>query len=228
MDERVRKGMQAQSRIREARRRAGDTTIGWKVGFGAPNVMQRMGLEAPLLGFLTLSARLESGATLELSGFGQAFVEPEIAVWMGSDLAAGAGEAAVRAAIAGLGPAFEIADVTFPPEDIEKILANNVYQRGVIFGPMDPARAGADTDGLIARMSVDGEVTHQAADVQANTGRIVDLVRMVADTLAEAGPGLSAGEVIIAGSVVPPVVVDKPCAVQYELTPYRPLLVRFA
>src|SRR6266508_4470699 len=40
-------------------------------------------------------------------------------------------------AIASIGPAIELADVDFPPDDVEMILAGNIYNRYVILGSMD-------------------------------------------------------------------------------------------
>src|SRR6267142_2230896 len=68
--------------------------------------------------------------------------EPEVAVHIGRDVAAGADRATASAAIAGISPAIEIVDLHAPPEDPEKILSHNIYQRHVVLGGAGPARAG--------------------------------------------------------------------------------------
>jgi 2-keto-4-pentenoate hydratase len=45
--------MDRQLTLRQARLDAGETSLGWKVGFGAPAALERLGLDAPLVGFLT-------------------------------------------------------------------------------------------------------------------------------------------------------------------------------
>jgi len=226
--EKMARGMAAQLALRTARLQAGDTSLGWKVGFGSPAAMAKLGTQVPLLGFLSKNALLPSGASLNLQAFTQAVAEPEIAVHMGTDLGPGADENAVRAAIVGLGPAIEVADVCFPPDDAERILAGNIYQRGVILGPMDTTRAGARLDGLSAHLLQDGSEIAQTTDMEANTGRIVDLIRGVADGLAEFGLQLSAGDVVISGSVVPPAFVKSACTMTFQLDPFDPIAVRFS
>jgi 2-keto-4-pentenoate hydratase len=49
----------------------------------------------------------------------------------------------------------------------------------------------------------DGEEVAAADDATEATGDPIDLVVHVADTLAAAGEGLRAGEIVICGSVVP-------------------------
>jgi len=222
------RGMAAQLAIRSARLEAGDAPLGWKMGFGAPAAMLKLGLEFPLLGFLTRNAVLPSNAVVDLGSFTQAVAEPEIAVHMGADLGANAGEEAVRAAIAGLGPAIELVDLRFPADDVERVVAGNIYQRNLILGPVDAARAGARLDGLSLQLTKDGSLVAQTTDVEANTGNIIHLIGGVADRLAGLGLKLSAGDVVITGTIVPALFVDKPCTISYKLHPFDAIAVRFS
>lgn len=227
IDRRILRGMTTQLKLRAARLETGDSSLGWKIGFGAPAIMERLGIRAPLLGFLSKSALIPSGQTVALQDFTQAVAEPEIAVHMGTDLESDADEAAVRASIAGLSSAIELADLSFPPNDVERILAANVYQYGVILGSMDASRAGARLNGLSAHLLKDDAEIGKTTDMEANTGVLIDLVRLVANYLAEFGLTLRAGEVIITGSVLPPVMVDKPCTIVFNLAPFASIGVNF-
>lgn len=218
-DPRIARGMQAQFARRRERLAAGAQPIGWKVGFGAPAAMQKLAIAAPLVGFLTDHALLPSGAVASVAGWVKPVAEPEIAVYMGRDLAAGAGRDTVRAAIAAIGPAIELADLDRPPEDVEAILAGNIYQRHVLLGPRDPARAGCVLDGLAARIVRNGEDFARTKDPQALTGDYLDIVRHVADVLAACGERLRAGEFIITGSIVPPIFAAAGETIDYELAP---------
>ena len=55
-DPRILRGMEAQLKHRRARLNAGEKPIGWKVGFGSPPALARLGLDAPLIGFLIFTA----------------------------------------------------------------------------------------------------------------------------------------------------------------------------
>jgi 2-keto-4-pentenoate hydratase len=68
----------------------------------------------------------------------------------------------------------------------------------------------------------------QTSDTEAATGRLVDIVRHVADLLAAFGEKLSAGDIVIAGSVVPPLLVESDeTAVAYALDPIGRVSVSF-
>jgi 2-keto-4-pentenoate hydratase len=154
--------------------------------------------------------------------------EPEIAVHIGHDLPGGGDRAAAAAAIAALGPAIELADADLPFEDPEAILKGNIFQRHVILGEPDPARAGGSTAGLTARLLRRNAEAARTSDPEAATGKVVDIVRHVADLLAAFGEKLSRGDIVIAGSVVPPVLVEADeTGVAYALDPIGTISVAF-
>src|SRR5262249_44141205 len=131
-DARVVRGMRAQLEMRRNRLERGDAPLGWKVGFAAPEMLKRLVISGPLVGFLTRNALVRSGATVSLAGWPKPVAEREIAVHLGRDVPAGADHATAEAAIAGISPAIELADLTAPPEDPEAILSGNIYQRHVV------------------------------------------------------------------------------------------------
>jgi len=227
LDPRIGRGMRAQLALRAERIAAGEKPLGWKVGFGAPAAMKKLQIEAPLVGFLMERALLRSGASILVDQWIKPAAEAEIAVHMGHALAGGADRLAAAAAIAGLAPAIEIADVEFPPDDVERILAADIYQRHVILGPRDASRAGCRLEGLDCRVLRNGAESARTADPQALTGDYIDIVRHVADVLHACGQRLEAGEVIITGSITPPLWVEAGDEIHFELEPIGKLSVSF-
>jgi 2-keto-4-pentenoate hydratase len=228
-DARVIRGMRAQLETRRKRLERGDAPLGWKVGFAAPDMLKRLGISGPLVGFLTRNALVRSGATVSLAGWTKPVAEPEIAVHLGRDVAGGTDHAAAEAAIAGISPAIELADVTAPPEDPEAILSANIYQRHVVLSGETPARAGAAAHGLMCRVKRRGSEFARTDDPQANTGKWIDIVRHVADVLAACGERLRSGEIIITGSVVPPLAIEPgEDAIAFEVDPIGGVAVRFS
>jgi 2-keto-4-pentenoate hydratase len=227
-DPRILRGMAVQLGRRRERLDAGERPLGWKVGFGAPAAMQKFAIKAPLIGFLTDRALVATGATVSLAGWSKPVAEPEIAVHMRRDLSAGADRDTVKAAIAGLGPAIELADVDRPPEDVEDILAGNIYQRGIVVGPCDASRSGGVVDGLHGHIARNGSAFAQTSDPQALTGDLIDIVRHVADTLAAFGQALRAGQIVITGSIVPPLWVEAGEEILFKLDPVGSVSIRFA
>ena len=228
-DPRVVRGMQAQLAARRKRLDAGDQSLGWKVGFGAPAMLQLLNISAPLVGFLTRNARVQSGGSVSFAGWSKPVLEPEIAVHIGRDVPADADGETAKAAIAGISPAIEIVDLTAPPQDPERILSDNIYQRHVVLGGAGPARAGAAAAGLTCRIIRRGGESARTTDPQANTGEWIGIVRHVADVLTAFGERLRAGEIIITGSVVPPLAIEPDeDAIAFEVDPIGGITVRFA
>src|ERR671918_2403147 len=119
--------------------------VGWKVGFNAPEVQEKLGIDGPLAGFLTTNGLLEDGAEWSLGKEGEVIVESEVAVELGDD----------GRSIVALLPALELADPPDLDQDVETILAGNIFHRAVAFGPrVETGSPGA------ARIFVNGQEQH--------------------------------------------------------------------
>jgi len=232
-DPRVVRGMTAQLQRLDVALGPGERPLGWKLAFGSPEGMTRLGIGAPLVGHLVEGALVESGAAVSIVGWANPLAEPELAVHLGADVPGEADHAAVVRSIAGLGPAIELVDVDPPPDDVAAVLAGDIYQRGVVLGPKDPSRRGGPTDGLVGRIGVgarqgSGDAGEQVVDdVAAATGDPIELVRHVAEVLAGFGRRLEAGQVVITGSIVPPLAIRPGDHVRFELSPIGSIHVSF-
>jgi 2-keto-4-pentenoate hydratase len=193
--------------------------------------MERLHINAPLVGFLMQEALLPSGSMLSFSNWKKPAAEPEIAVRLGKDLPANADRATCITAIAGLGPAIELADVDHSSDDVEGTLARNIYQRHIILGSNDASRAGGVLEGLTCRVLRNGCEIAQAADpqtLQALTGELIDIVRHTANLVGALGETLQAGQIIITGSITPPLWVTSGEEIAFQLTPVDTVSIRFA
>jgi len=204
----ITKGMTAQLASRRARIAAGEKPLGWKVGMGAPASMKMLSLQAPLVGFLMQSALLSSGSTASLKGYVKPVAEPEICVRMARDLGGGASSEAVMAAIKEISPAIELADLDVPPspDNLDAVLARDIYQRHVVLG--EATRAGGSVAGLTSRVIRRGAEVARTGEPETLTGKLVDIVAHVASTLAAFGEKLSAGDIVITGSITPPLMIE--------------------
>ena len=108
------------------------------------------------------------------------------------------------------------------------ILSGNIYQRNLILGPRDASRAGGVLDGLMGRVLRNGTEVATTSDPQATTGELIDIVRHVADMLSAFGERLRAGQIIITGSIVPPLWVEAGEEIEFQLDPIGAVSVRFA
>ena len=148
---------------------------------------------------------------MSLEGWTAPALEPELALTVGEG-----------GTIAAIGPAIEIADVDFPPDDAGRILAGNVFHRGVVLGAPDPERH--DASGIAVRVLRGGEEIAATAEPEALTGPLAALVGVVAEAV---GDELRPGDVVIAGSTVPPVAVRPGDEIRVEIDPLGALELRF-
>jgi len=133
--------------------------MNYKVGFKT--------LVAPLPG----DTLLEDGAIVDISDWTNPKIELEVAVHVGQ----------------GLCVAIELADVDFPPDDPDRVVAGGIYHRHWLLGP-----------------TIKGTVPFSARLGGAHTEELLDhdaIVRMVEVSI---GRKLEAGEVVITGSIFPP------------------------
>jgi 2-keto-4-pentenoate hydratase len=188
----------------------GAEPIGWKIGFNLPEFQRRLGIDAPLAGYLTTDGLLDNGAEVSLDG--PVVVESEVAVELGDD----------ARRIAALLPALELADQPDLEQDVETILAGNIFHRAVAFGPRAETRApGA------ARILVNGEEQHSVPAERAGA-RLDEMVEAVARRLAGAGEELRPGERIITGILAPPHTARPGDTVRLELEAVGAVELRFA
>ena len=185
----------------------GAEPLGWKVGFNVPEVQQKLGIDAPLAGFLTTDSLIED----EWDEY-PVVVESEVAVEIGDD----------GRSIAALLPALELAD---PPDldlETEQILAGNIFHRAVAFGPrVETAEPGA------ARIVVNGEEMH-SIDAERTGANLEAMVEAVAARLEAAGEELRAGERIITGVLAPPHEAQEGDTVRLELEALGSVELRFS
>lgn len=204
----IKKGMTAQLARRRERIAAGEKPLGWKVGLGAPAVMQRLGLSAPVVGYLMQRALLLSGGTVSFQGYTKPVAEAEVCVRMARDLGAGASASDALAAVKEVLPAIELADFEPPPtpDNLDAVLTGDIYQRHVVL--CGNTRPGGDLTGLTSRILRRGTEAARTTDLEALTGKLPDIVAHVASTVAAFGEKLSAGDVIITGSITPPIILE--------------------
>ncbi len=147
-------------------------------------------------------------------------IEPEIAVHLRRDVPAGADPELVADAIGMAEPAVEIVDIDGQLDDLEGVLAGNVFQRAVVLGAPSTPWSALREEELRATVLCDGISVATCDDVVQALGRtIAELIAHVADGLAATGAQLQAGQVVITGSLVPPIPVRPGQRISVDLTP---------
>ena len=200
MDPRVLAGTQRQLESWRTELAGGAKRVGWKIAFNGEGVQQRVGISAPVVGYMTSNTLLKYGARISVAGARNMLLEPEIAIEIGPTLEPAA-----------LGAALEVVDVDTPVDDLEAVVASNLFHRGVLFAGSRPgARPPAE-----AVVLVNGE-ERERAEIQFDEW---ETVGVVAQTLAAAGETLQPGDQIIAGSLTTPIEVAAGDSVGVQIGP---------
>ena len=111
--------------------------------------------------------------------------------------------------------------------NLDKVLEGDVYQRCVLLGAS--TRVGSSTEGLTSRLIRRGAEMARSTDPEALTGKLIDVVAHVANGLAAFGEKLSAGDVIITGSITPPVMIEPDeTEIAHAIDPIGEVSVRFS
>lgn len=189
----------------------GAEPVGWKIGFNLREFQEKLGIDAPLAGFLTTNSLLDDGAEWSLGDQGDVVVESEVAVEMGED----------GRSVAALLPALELADPPDLEQDVETILAGNIFHRGVAFGPRGETGAPGP-----ARILVNGDVQHEI-DGERAARDLEQMVEAVAARLEAADERLRPGDRIITGVLAPPHRAQPGDTVRLELDALGGVELRF-
>jgi 2-keto-4-pentenoate hydratase len=213
MDERIERGMTTQLEgWRASLAEPGIERVGWKVGLNAPPVMEALGIERPVIGWITSRTALEPGGEVPTAGTTKLGAEPELAITVGAG-----------GAVAGLAPAIELVDIDQPFEDLEAILAGDIFHHGVLFGPVSEPRPLA---GITARVQRDGAAEAEL-DLADKVGDPADTIALVRGRLEEIGETLVPGDRIIAGSLTPIQWAEPGSELVLDLGPLGAVAVRY-
>jgi 2-keto-4-pentenoate hydratase len=200
----VARGMRAQLARRNTEVAAGAQQVGWKIGFNTPAIQEHFGLSDAVVGYLLDQGVAADGATVPLAGWAEPAVEVEVALRV--DAVEGS------LVVVGLAPALELVDLGISFDDIEPVLAANICQRGVVFGP---EVAGVDPFAV-------------SVNVAKNLEDPTTTATFVEGFLSSHGAVLEPGQRIIAGSLTPPVAVAPGDEVVVTFGPLGSLSVSFS
>lgn len=189
----------------------GDRVVGYKLGNIARAMQSKFGLDQPDYGHLLASTFAYEGTSIARSDFIAPYVELEPAFILGRPLAGpNITIADVIAAVDYAIPAIEIIDSRVKNWDIQlpDTLADNGSTGAVILGGVPRSLRDLSLQGT------PGVVRHEGRDVAyGSTGAILGnplaAVAFVCNTLAQYDIGFGAGDVILAGSCLAAVEMDK-------------------
>jgi 2-keto-4-pentenoate hydratase len=191
-----------QRRLEEALVARGERVIGWKVGFTSPAVQEAFGVGEPVLGFMLASGVFGSGDAVPVSRFVGLALEVEVAFLLKAPLVGpGVTAASALLAVEGAMPSFELVDFRHSGKPRgSDVIADAVYTNAIVLGrPLSPV-TGLDLslEGVVLEQNGQIVATNTAAEVMGNP---LNSLAWLANTLATMSRGLSAGDIVLTGSI---------------------------
>jgi 2-keto-4-pentenoate hydratase len=176
---------------------------GLKIATTTKVMQQLMGIDHPCAGMIFASRIHASPAVIRKADYVNVRVECELAVRLGRDLReehAPYTAATVRPAVAEVMAAFELIEdraADYKTCRALSLIADNAWNGGIVVGAGVPAPASSDLDGIGGSLARDGR--------PAGNGKTDDplgALAWLANLAVERGRPMSAGMVVITGSVI--------------------------
>jgi 2-keto-4-pentenoate hydratase len=220
-----------------ARRQNALPPAGFKIGATTQRMQEYLGLAGPAAGFM-LRENLHAGeATLPFASLRNPGAECELAVRLARDLAPGpCNIERARAAVGDLFAAMEIVENRYGPPpagDLKAVgtptlIADQVYHRAAILGAPPADWRVLDLQSIPGRITVDGAERGSGHGADLLGHPLAALAWLAASDAARAFGGLRAGQVVMLGSVTPPIWLDGPCTVTVRFDGLAEVRLRLA
>lgn len=197
----------------------GRRIVGRKAGLTAKVVQAQLGVDQPDFGVLFDDMRVGDGATLSPAKCLQPKAEAEIAFVLGADLPSPeTTPEQVAAAVASVHAAIEIVDSRIADWKITfaDTVADNGSSAFFVLANQGLPLAGLDLEGAAMEMAFNGEIVSTGIG-SAALGNPLNAAAWLAQTLAQRGEPLKAGDVLMAGALGPMVALQPGTKVQAKV-----------
>jgi 2-keto-4-pentenoate hydratase len=215
-----------------ARRFGAVPPAGFKIGATARVMQEHLGLHHPAAGFMPAAGLHPSGATLRFADFVAPGVECELAVRLARDLPPGPCEAAeAEAAIDTLFAAIELVERRYADLaafGAPALTADQFFHAAAVLGTPPADRRGLDLVAIPGRIAVDGEERARGRGGDLLGHPMSALAWLAGSAVALAFGGLRAGQVVMLGSVTPPIWLDGPGEIRVAFDGLEPVTLRLA
>lgn len=207
--------------------REGTLPAGFKIGATGARMQQYLGLQGPAAAFMASDNLHASGSTLAYAPFLNPGVECEIAVHLAHDLPPGPCTQAEATAAVGLVMAgIEIVENRYA--DLRAfgapaLIADQVFHAAAILGSPAADWQQLDLAALAGEILVDGKVAADGNGMDLLGHPMNALAWLASSPEVAAFCGLRAGQVVMLGSVCPPIWLDGPAEIEVRFPPLPPV-----
>jgi len=223
-------GYVLQAAVAQLRCQRGERAIGYKVGCTSPTIRSQLGIDHCVSGRLYDAERHQSGAMLSRSAFANLAIEGELAVELSrapteSDLARIA-DAEVPACVARVIPVIELHNHVLrgARPTAGELIAHNALHAGFVEG------AGVRPEQAIGDPSLAIYVDDRLIETCTGTVLIKTIrssLQWLIECLRGRGERLSAGQIILTGSIPSLIPIDQDCRILVKAPPFGTVAARF-
>jgi 2-keto-4-pentenoate hydratase len=214
-----------------AQRAGAASPAGFKIGATARRMQEYLGLSGPAAGFMAAGNLYRSGATVRFADYLRPGVECELAVRLVRDLPPGpCTREQAAAAVGDLVAGIEIVENRYGELGefgTPTLIADQVFHAAAVLG--EPGIQGwhsLDVATLHGRLIVDGHTRDEGVGADLMGHPLNCLAWLAGSSVAAAFGGLRAGQVVMLGSVTPPIWLTGPASVTVDFAPLPPVQVR--
>ena len=206
--------------------------VGFKIGATGKRMQAYLGVDAPIAGFIRHADLYRHQATLRFGDFIKPGVECEVAVRLAHDLPPG--PCSLPQALAAVGDFFagieivdnrygDLADLGTPA-----LLADQMYHGAAVIGDRHGIDwRGLPIDALRGRIWLDDGTADEGITSDLLGHPLNGLAWLAESAEAAAFGGLKAGQVVMLGSVTPPLWLRAPATVTVAFPPLPPVTLRW-
>lgn len=204
---------------------------GFKIGATTARMQDYLGLNGPAAGFMGRDGLHASGSTLSFAPFLHPGVECELAVHLQADIAPGlCSTDQAAAAVDLLMVGIEVVENRYA--DLQafgtpSLLADQVFHAAAVLGQPIAEWKELDLARLRGEVLVDGVVMGTGVGGDLLGHPMQALAWLAASAEAAAFGGLRAGQIVMLGSVTPPIWLQEPCEVMVRFPPLPEATLRF-
>jgi 2-oxo-3-hexenedioate decarboxylase/2-keto-4-pentenoate hydratase len=183
--------------------------VGYKIGCTTPVMQEYLGIDNPCAGGVYNTSTNYIATSAQFQNFSHPGVECEIAAFIGADLEPAKDGSpftreSVTPGVQALFGAIEIVDdrwTNYKAVDTPTLIADDFFASGIVLSQPKPVAEAPDLASAIGHITINGKRVGEGTTGDI-LGHPYEALAWLANSLAERGSHLKAGEVVMLGSVV--------------------------
>lgn len=197
------------------RDKTGSALAGWKIGATTGSMQKYLGVDGPAYGRVMANNVHANGASLPAEGFCSPGIECEIGMRIGADAVdAPYTRDTVGTLVATVFPAIEIVENRFGDflaRGTPTLIADDFFHKACVLGAEIADWRAIDLAAAAGRTLIDGNEKGSGTGAEV-MDHPLNALAWLANTLAENGEKLTAGQIVLTGSVAPVIWVETAAA----------------